>query len=325
MQNGFNGFPPGFGMHKEAAPIQMHSRQQSGSMDSVAIDPIRTPSLAIARPTPIKRPGSDGNNSRGQKQEKDLEDMTNHLGSSALLDDSDEPIAPPMNPRRASAAPASLGRHAGFAPSMAYGGMDPSAFSSSPGGYNTWGPHSNPFTTGSLPGPSYMSGWGNSPSLPNGFAGLGGLGGLGGGMPMRTSQPRSVAIRLMLCRACKNLSASGLGGSGNFHPITDVRSQIGEEVVSEKELLDLCETEGNGNNGGGFFDVRKDSNGTLCIRYEADDGAPQTQRSVPGDIGSPIVGSAGLMSFGGRGRVASPPGLGAAGPPPGLSAPMGGF
>jgi len=109
----------------------------------------------------------------------------------------DEPIVAAPNARRASAAPGSLGRQGGFGPSMAYG-MDPSTFSS-PGAYNTWGGPPNPFGTGSLPGSGYMSGWANS--TPSGFGGV-------GGMPTRPSQPRSVAVRLMLCRACKILEGS---------------------------------------------------------------------------------------------------------------------
>jgi hypothetical protein len=116
----------------------------------------------------------------------------------------------------------------------------------------------------------------------------------------------------MICRACKNLEGSTPDG---FHDINAVRDQVGhlnpprEEPVSEKELLDICETEGNSANGGGSFEVRNDSNGRCMIRYEAD--LPSNHRLVcaSGDIGSPIVGGSGMSRFPG---------------PPGISAP-GGF
>lgn len=302
--SGFGGFPPGFGMQHEPL-MQMHSRQQSGSAEKSPTEPIGTP---VARPAPIRRPGSVSQGSQ-QSSEKHVDSLTQHLGSSALLDDSDEPIIPQSNLRRASAAPASLGRHGGFATSMAYGGMDPSAFSSSPSGYNTWNGHASPFGTGSLPGPSYMGGWGNS--IPSGFGSMSGL----SGIPHRTSQPRSVAVRLMLCRACKNLSASS---GDEFHTLSAIRQQIDrlnpphDDPVSDKELLDLCETEGNPNNGGGFFDL-KTVEGEVMIRFDADDGLGPAGQSVPGDIGSPIVGSATMMNMGSRFPLT------------GISAPMGGL
>jgi len=300
MTNGLGGLPQGFPGHKETAPAHMHSRQQSGSFEKSASDATApgAPGQPIARPAPIGRPGSVVH---GHRSDGDVDDLTNHLGSSALLDDSDEPIVAAPNARRASAAPGSLGRQGGFGPSMAYG-MDPSTFSS-PGAYSTWGGPPNPFGTGSLPGSGYMSGWANS--TPSGFGGV-------GGMPTRPSQPRSVAVRLMLCRACKILEGSS---PDNFHAITAVREQIDrlnsrDEPVSEKELLDLCETEGNPTNGGGFFDVRNED-GRVLIRYEADTGPSHRPVGAPGDIGSPIVGSASMMPMN---RF-----------PPGISAPGGGF
>lgn len=300
---GFSPFPPGFGMQREGS-MQMHSRQHSGSADKSPTEPIGTP---IARPAPIRRPGSVGQGSQ-PSPDKDVDSLTQHLGSSALLDDSDEPINPPPNPRRASAAPASLGRQGGFASAMAYGGMDPSAFASSPVTYNTWGGNSNPFGSGSLPGSNYMGGGGWSSAIPSGFGSLSGL----GGIPHRTTQPRSVAVRLMLCRACKNLTATS---GHDFHPLSAIKQQIDrlnpphDDPVSDQEILNLCETEGNPNNGGGFFDL-KTVEGEMVIRFDADDGR---SLPVPGDIGSPVVGSAGIV------------GLSSRFPPPGISAPMGGL
>jgi hypothetical protein len=313
MPNGvMSGMSQVFSNHKEGPPAHIHSRQQSGSYDKQAFEnqPLGTTSQPIARPAPIGRPGSVVQGQRSGEGSNDIDDLSNHLGSSALLDDSDEPITSGSNTRRASAAPGSLGRQGGFGPGPY--GMDPSAFSS-PGNYGAWGGPPNPFGPSSLPGSGYMGGWGNH--APNGFGGVSGL-------PIRPSQPRSVAVRLMLCRACKILEGSSPDG---FHQINAVRDQIErlnpprDESVSDKELLDLCETEGNPNNGGGFFDIRTEADGRILIRYEPD--APSTYRSVgaPGDnpIGSPVVGAAGMIP------ISRFPGVG----PPGISAPgaVGGF
>lgn len=313
MQNGFGGFPPGFGMNREPS---MHSRQHSGSADKSPTEPIGTP---IARPTPIRRPGSDSQGSQEQALDQDLENLAQPLGSMALGGDDLDDVPPPSNPRRASAAPASFGRYAGMGASVQYAtgtysaGMDPSAFSSSPGGFNTWG--ANPFGASSLPGPSYMGNGGWPNSIP-GSSGFGSMSGLSGFPPQgRTTQPRSVAIRVLLCKACRNISAST---GEEYHPLSAIKQAIEasqrlhapyDDPVSDKELLDLCETEGNPNNGGGFFDI-KERDGETAIKFDADDGM---RANVPGDIGSPIVGSAGAMNIGGerKGRYsgAPPPGL----------------
>lgn len=285
MSNGMGPLSQPFGGHKEPGPSQLHSRQQSGSFDKPLSDSNAPPAAGqpIARPAPIGRPGSVV---QGQRSDADIDDLAGHLGSSALLDDSDEPI---INTRRSSAAPGSLSRQGGFGQPGPYS-MDPSAFSS-PGSYGTWGGPPNPFGSGSLPGSGFMGGWGNS--APSGFGNVSGL-------PARPSQPRSVAVRLMLCRACKILDGSTPDG---FFPINAVREQINrinttrDDTVSDKELLDLCETEGNPNNGGGFFDVRNEENGRVLIRHEPDTGVGSHRPvGAPGDIGSPITTSSNLMN-----------------------------
>lgn len=293
-----------FGGHKETAAPNLHSRQQSASFDKQAFDNI-APAQPIARPAPIGRPSSTVQGQRPgeahQVGESDIDDLSNHLGSSALLDDSDEPLTAPNTARRASAVPGGMGRQS-FAPSAPFG-IDSSSFGSPLSPYGTWAPPMNPFGTSSLPGSSYMGGWSNTNSF-----------GAVGGSSVRASQPRSVAVRLMLCNACKNLEGSSPDG---FLSIATIRDQIErlhaprDEPVSDKELLDLCETEGNPNNGGGYFDVRVDDDGRTLIRYEPEITSHGRPAGAPGEIGSPIVsgGMASVPRFGG---------------PPGISAP-GGF
>jgi len=293
MQHGPPGFPQGpnglggigqpFGMQKDAPPSQSHSRQHSASYDIPTSGPHSQP---IARPAPIGRPSSivHSLHSNDQQSNKaDVDDLTNHLGSSALLDDSDEPLGSGIGTRRASVAPG-LGRQ-NFAPAPF--GLEPTSYGSPMNSYNTWGAPPNPFGTSSLPGSNYL-GWGSVNSS---------FGNVGVTPTVRSSQPRSVAVRLMICRACKNLEGSTPDG---FYDINSIREQLehlnppGEQPVSEKELLDICDTEGNAINGGGSFDIRADGNGRHSVRYE-NDIPPSNHRPVgaPGEIGSPIVGSGG--------------------------------
>lgn len=295
--------PPGFQHHmSNPGPSQFvsqhenvqsstHSRQQSGSIDKSAFETASpAPTQPIARPAPIGHSSSGQRNfESGHGGRSDVDDLSNHLGSSALLDDSDEPLGG-LATRRASAAPGGLSRQGGFPQSVPFG-MDPAGF----GGMNYsggWGAplhgNLNPFGASSLPGSTYMGGWSN----PQTF---GGNPSMNPSSNMRSNQPRSVAVRLMLCNACRHLEGSTPDG---FHSISAVRDQIERmnnpaEVISEKELLDLCETEGSSHNGGGFFDVRSEPNGQMSIRYEPDlmsqngSGRPI---GAPGEIGSPVVG-----------------------------------
>ncbi|KAH8662963.1 salt tolerance down-regulator-domain-containing protein [Tricladium varicosporioides] len=292
MPNGFGGIGQPF--QKEGPPSQVHSRQQSASYEKPFEVPVSAPQAQpIARPGPIGRPSSVVH---GQRQENsrntDVDDVSNHLGSSALLDDSDEPINPGLNGRRSSGI-ASMNARPNFAPIPF--GMDPSAFANPMNSYNTWGGPPNPFGSSSLPG--YGGGWGQAP-LGNAFGGV--------APPARPTQPRSVAVRLMICRACKNMEGSTPDG---FYDLNLLKEQVdhlnppNEQSISEKELLDICETEGNGINGGGSFEIRKDGDRCL-IRHENE--VPATHRPIgaPGEIGSPIVGGGGMPRF--------------AGPPPGF-------
>lgn len=284
IPNGLASIGQPFGLPKDGPGSQSHSRHQSASFDK----PFEPPGQAqpIARPAPIGRPGSVVNGHRqGDMGKNDIDDLSNHLGSSALLDDTDEPLGSSTGTRRTSAAPGNLGRQP-FAPP--FSSMDPSAFANPINGFLTWGPPPpNPFGSSSLPGSGYTANWGPTPSSS--------FGNVGGGPLIRPSQPRSVMVRLMICRACKNLEGSTPDG---YYDIKFIKDQIdhlnppSEPTVSEKELLEICDTEGNTVNGGGSFDVRNNGEGHISIRH--DDDLPSSQRPVgaPGEIGSPVVGGA---------------------------------
>jgi hypothetical protein len=111
---------------------------------------------------------------------------------------------------------------------------------------------------------------------------------------------------LLICQACKTLEGSNPDGYYDINAIkeqVDQASQL-DQPVSEQELLDICETEGSAINGGGSFDIRKENKGHYSIRYEDDLPAPHRPVGAPGEIGSPIIGSAGISRF--------------TGPPPGF-------
>ncbi|KAF4628761.1 hypothetical protein G7Y89_g9387 [Cudoniella acicularis] len=288
MPNGLGGIGQPF--QKDGPPSQSHSRQQSASYEK----PFEAPTSAaqaqpIARPAPIGRPSSVVHGHRHENTgSNDVDDLSNHLGSSALLDDSDEPLSSGMNGRRSSAVP-NINTRPNFPPVPF--GMDPSAFSSPMNSYNTWGGPPNPFGSSSLPGTNYGGGWG--PAINNSFAGV--------APPTRPSQPRSVAVRLMICRACKNMEGSTPDG---FYDLNLIKEQVdhlnppNEQPVSEKELLDICETEGNTMNGGGSFEIRKDVN-SCFIRHENEFPTSHRPVGAPGEIGSPIVGGGGMSRFSG--------------------------
>ena len=299
--------------------LPTHSRQPSGGFDSGSI-PSTQP---ISRPAPIGRPGSvvhgqrPTSDSPGSAAQRDYDEMqSHHLGSSALLDDSDEPFLPSLpdfgqNARRGTAAPGPAGRP-GFPPAP-FGGIDPaSLFHTS----SVWGhpsqppPGINPFGAAPPPPPGFgPAAWASPTPAFSGPVGMG-----------RSSQPRSVIIRQMLCRVCRELSEKSKPSSSvtstpdsskksepvnEFISLDAIKAQVdilnpsNERPVSEDDLLALCETEGNMQNGGGSFDVREDGP-RRYIRWVPSmnngigpDGLPHLQRAVgaPGEIGSPIIGS----------------------------------
>lgn len=283
--------PPGFdqfGMGQsfpigKDVPPQGHSRQGSGSYDAPGS------ALPIGRPAPIGRPGSLSHATR-----RDDESETKHLGSSALVDD-DEPF----------------GQHDMHAPNMR--GPPPpmthrNVFGTSPfvdngfpmGGHNLWGPSSATAQTFAPPGFGNSSGgWGAPPGMaPGGGGGFGIAPGASAINQIRTgSQPRHVALRLMLAQGCKDIVLAGKSDGNGYISLGMVKSlidaQSGDPNITEQDLLELCDTEGNSSNGGGTFDVRRGGDAKRLIRWVPDIGdSPPQHRAVgaPGEIGSPLTG-----------------------------------
>ncbi|GJC83056.1 stress response protein NST1 [Colletotrichum liriopes] len=267
--------PPGFGqpmgdpMHNMAPGPATHSRQASGSFDSASSP---APAQPIGRPAPIGRPGSVVH---GQRNDQPDDFANQHLGSSALLDDAEDPINAAIN----------AARHRNQVPRPVFptipfvGGMD-NGFHNMHN--NVWGPS----PMGFVPPPGLGNPTWGSPMIPP-MPSLG---------QIRTGgNPRSVTVRLMLCRACKELQAHDADNSESFVDLAAIKAEVDQlsrtEAISEDDLLDLAETEGNAHNGG------------APLKFGGTQTVPASTRAVgaPGEIGSPIIGS-GTAAFLARGQ-----------------------
>ncbi|PYH76593.1 hypothetical protein BO82DRAFT_369265 [Aspergillus uvarum CBS 121591] len=273
-----------------------HSRQPSSSFERSPLEAHAQPS-PITRPSPIKRPSStqqDPNNSR--RSQHDVDDLSAQLGSSALLDDTDIPFASHLSQSLPGATlPGSLPgpTRASFAAPSLF--PDPliakhSAFPVSPSLGGTWGSQI-PFGTSPFPGgPTWGTGPGSGWSS-NAF---------GPAVHHRAHTSRPVTIRLLVIQACKQLNMmSPSKGAGGYHDVNVVLRQVEqlqsptETAISLKEILDICDTEGNTQNGGGSFSIKSDETGEY-VKFEPDtNSAASGHRGsiVPGEIGSPIPSS----------------------------------
>ncbi|KAM0555777.1 hypothetical protein ACHAPJ_006173 [Fusarium lateritium] len=270
----------GFSLPSDIPP-PTHHRQSSLQFEGTP----PTPAQPIGRPAPIGRPGSMN---LGRSSD-DQEDDTAHLGSRALLGD-DEPLAPEVNPGSLRNQPP--GPRGDFTTSPFSGSAFPLA-------HNPWGPP----TVGShpLPPPGFNNpGWG-APSVPPGFSMTSPIP-LMSSIRAPTQPPRLARVRENICQACKELVSSG--DSEGYIDIAAIKSRVdvlsGDHSISELDLLNLCETEGNLSNGGGIFDIRRDAGGPgkHSVRWEPDlndgFGAPYRTVGAPGEIGSPLMGQASL-------------------------------
>lgn len=131
---------------------------------------------------------------------------------------------------------------------------------------------------------------------------------------LHTSRP--VAIRLMVIQACKQLSAAGSSDVGpGFHNVNHVLNQVeqqnppNEPPVTLNEMLVICDTEGNPQNGGGSFVIKNEGARGTFVKFEPDinvapsSGSAPRRSFVPGDIGSPVVGSAAAAPVGTTGPM----------------------
>ena len=251
-----------------------------------------------------------------------MDSLSKHLGSSALLDDADDPLPAVPEGRRASAVagPRGSGPMGFGSPIFAHSHPRMDAF----GANSSW---SSPSMFGAPPGlATPSSSWGANISTGWPSAPFGNLG-------HRPSGPnRPLSIRLAVCQACKQLAARE-PSSDNYFSVESVLRQVEanrlilDSPITFKEVEEICETEGDAHNGGGFLHARHDASisGGFAVKFEPDAGTPKSGRPPQslGEIGSPMPGhSVPATGFGGGAAVGRGSGfqsLGSAMATPGFS------
>jgi hypothetical protein len=302
---GFGGIPafggpnqiPGFGMGMPA-----HSRQTSGSFEKpIAENALAAPQTQpIQRPAPIQRPSSVKPHEENHKQ-SEVDDLADHLGSKALLDDVDDVPEFPQDNRRTS-----LQNHGSLrGNSLGFG------FSDAPGqsradSYAPFGSSSNAGSVWSTPPmPFPMPGgpvWGSSPApglFNNPFHVMG---------APRPGEQRVVWIRRLLCNACKALairqSPDGyIDANELYHQIDSGRSAT-EPMISWPEVKEACDIFGDPSNGGGQLEYKEavPNSGQLSHIKLIESGTPT---AALGEIGSPVPGHSMPVGSGFGGRIFS--------------------
>ncbi|KAL0471828.1 salt tolerance down-regulator domain-containing protein [Neurospora intermedia] len=288
----FAGLPAGLSSLLGKDNVPSHTRQGSGSFE---IGPVGSSSQPISRPTPIGRPASVVHGQLRSPEFStngtDQAEQEVHLGSSALLEPDDTQQDFPAR------------SHFGLLGTSAPGVRSAPGFGGGPFGMETgfslphqnspWNPvpplQHNPFVPPppGFPSSSHHGPW--SQAAPPGIMGR-------NPSIVERSAPWSVTLRKSLCAVCEDLGAGGSSSYDGFIPLGEIMAHMKQFTVNEKEVLDICDTEGNPSNGGGSFIVRDplSPSGSPLIRYVPDDDAsraPYGPIKHPGDIGSPIVGS----------------------------------
>ncbi|KAF2748062.1 hypothetical protein M011DRAFT_467107 [Sporormia fimetaria CBS 119925] len=281
-----------------------HSRQGSGS-ESFAPAP---PTQPIQRPTPIQRPSSAKPDEDSKSGDSGIDEISDHLGSKALLDDVED--EPQPEPRRTSLQPGSLRTG-----SLGFGFHDAPPVPTRSDSYNSFhGPGSIPSVWGTPPMPFALSGpggWGNSPTS-----------GLFNNAPQwapqqRPGEQRIVWIRRLLCDVCKSLRVQtdldGFIDGGDVFEAVNSKRGASEMAINFQEIKEACDIIGDHSNGGGNLEYREPPSGSgqppLSVRF-----VETTGPSPPalGEIGSPVPSHSALAggnSFGRPFAGLGPPGL----------------
>ncbi|KAI9372662.1 salt tolerance down-regulator-domain-containing protein [Aspergillus egyptiacus] len=282
-----------------------HTRQPSGSLERSPLETSAQP-FPISRPSPIKRPPST---QQDRNTQKEVDDLSTQLGSRALLDDDDIPLTSSQlsqslpGPSAAGIMPGPT--RASFTGSSLF--PDPLSVAKHgnyPASPSTWAPL--PFGTSHFPSAPT---WGTLPGSSwsdNAF-----------GTPVqhRAHTSRAVVIRLLVIQACKQLTATGASkDTDGYHDVDAILRLVEqlrpptEDSISREDILEIFDTEGNAQNGGGSFvtKINEETKTVALVKFEPDtNSATAGHRSsvVPGEIGSPIIGSS-LPAIGG---LATPP------------------
>ena len=140
-----------------------------------------------------------------------------------------------------------------------------------------------------------------------------GFGSIGGSN--RLTGSRAVTLRVLVRKACEKLTAqSPINQNLGWHHANDVLREVqmmkstNEASVHMAEMLEICDTEGNGQNGGGTFMTRTDDQVGLLIRFDSGQNVLMGGRGA-GDIGSPIIGGSAIPAIGGQRSFQQPGGF----------------
>ena len=275
--------------HRGSVTSHTHSRNTSTSSNVGGAQP-----NPISRPLPKQPPSSAESNEQGSNGTLNLDpDNGGHLGSSALLGDPEEVAID--EPRRGSMAPLSgpqntrpaFGGPPGFPAPI--GTSLPRGMHSSNG---TWSNQQSPF------GPAPSNPWPSTPGFGRQNTGNG-FGSVGNSGHQNSSTQRAVTVRTLIANSCQKLTArSPMGQMNGWHPVESVlrdvniskSQQVG--LVEQPELLALCETVGNTQNGGGNFEVHNEPSMGVLIHFTP---GRTPSMGMGGEIGSPIGGPSGGM------------------------------
>ncbi|PHH52927.1 Stress response protein nst1 [Ceratocystis fimbriata CBS 114723] len=258
-----------FGMSTDSnqPPSSGHGRQASASFDlsALGITNNKNGSNSMSKPAPIGRPGSVVHASRSNSMPHD--DVNEHLGSRALLDDAQDDILGP--------SPAPRQRVVSGAP----GPIRPAVFSASPfidtsntfslGGYSQWGPTTTP-SSGFAP----PAGIWNNPTTPSSatmpFPSSAGVSGASSHPWRKAVAPPT--LRRYLAQACQTFREAGQlvhpDGYADYGKIKmHIETQLHTEI-DDRDLMDVTETLGNIHNGNGTFECRELGGGVRVIRWD---------------------------------------------------------
>ena len=284
-----------FGMSHDNMPTYTHSRNPSASSNMSPRDPSQ-------HPAPIQRPSSVTPHQQVENlrpSSRDVDDLSNQLGSSALLEDTDVPLESSFNePRRGSmgmggprASRQGFGAASGLAPIGTSAKIDNSLQA---GNNSVWSNASQPSfgPPGRAPQPFSSAPGFARPMNGNAFGSV--------GATNRSSAPRGLRIRMMVCATCNKLTAFSPNSQG-WHVADQVLQEIqvtmprNEPNVHIMEMLQFCDTEGNAQNGGGWFEFRGHEKAGFLLKHHAEANGAMTGRGgpPPGEIGSPITGGLG--------------------------------
>ena len=261
-----------------------HARQISASSYPQNVNTVLTSTgtQPIARPAPIQRPSSvaPSQQKRFSAIKNDVDDLSVHLGSSALLDDSDVPLAKTSQSRRNSIAPGEARR-----PTLTNHPFNTNSIAHPTQANHIWGPPPTPPSSSTLSTPlSTAFGADGRPLASQGFP-----------------QVLCDSARKLICGICQTLNGVKLAQNmphDGWHDLMRIHEAFYNQwpqnmpTFDARQFLQLCEMDGNDQNGGGKFELVYDGRSKdwhfnlsdVIIKYEPI--PPGLWRAPGGDVRS---------------------------------------